>query len=51
MLGENVDVKIKEIEFDSTGQDMSEQMAVLESENFAVYSNIKFLYLIGLYAA
>jgi len=30
---------------------MSEQMAVLESENFAVYSNIKFLYLIGLYAA
>jgi len=26
-------------------------MAVLESENFAVYSNIEFLYLIGKYAA
>lgn len=51
MRGEDVDFKIKEIDFDPTGEDMSEQMAVLESENFAVYSNIKFLYYIGMYSA
>ena len=27
------------------------QMAIVESENFAIYSNIEFLYLIGKYAA
>ena len=27
------------------------QMAVVESENFAIYSNIEFLYLIGKYSA
>ena len=28
-----------------------EKMALVESENFAIYSNIQFLYLIGKYAA
>lgn len=32
-------------------KEKNETMAVLESENFAVYSNVEFLYLIGKYAA
>jgi hypothetical protein len=38
-------------EINFVGDDLGEQMAQLESENFAVYSNIEFLYLIGKYAA
>ena len=32
-------------------EDLSESLAVNESENFAVYSNVEFLYLIGKYVA
>jgi hypothetical protein len=38
-------------EFDPSIEEPTEQMAVLDSENFAVYSNVEFLYLIGKYAA
>lgn len=48
--GKNDDLREDLDQFDPTG-DMDEQMAVLESENFSVYSNVEFLYLIGKYAS
>lgn len=44
-------VKIKQIEHQPTGEDISDKMAVHESENFAVYSHVDFLLKIGKYAS
>lgn len=49
---ETSDTKMKKFEYQQAREeDLSESMAVNESENFAVYSNVEFLYLIGKYVA
>ncbi len=40
-----------EIEIQEFEEQSDDNMAIVESENFAINSNIEFLYLIGKYAA